>query len=423
MHGSQGSGDRTVEALAADVREGMARLGYSQETQRHYQATWSRLAAFALERESEGVSVELAEAFLVHSGVGSTGPGAPAASSQCHLRAAMRFLLEFQMHGCFQRRRSISRLGLPGEFARIMSEYEQFCTHELGIKHRTMRGRRRNVVRLLMHHASRASTDVRTIDVETVSDFLKSWCHLRPQTLALVVCDLRSFLRFLAMKGDVPAELVERVPKVRIRHDARIPDVWRAEDVGALLAAVDRGSPVGKRDYAILLLAARLGLRAGDIRDLRLDDLRWDEARIEHTQSKTGRPVVLPLTEDADRVPAGRTASDSATGGLPAVPGSFRALRARQQPAQHHHQVPVSRRNRASEGMSQGPSCPTPHGRHPAAGGGGIARHHLRGDGPRLPGDDPTVHEGGHSSLAERRTDSRGGGVCVGISPPVRWPT
>lgn len=298
MHGSQRSGDRTVEALAADVREEMARLGYSQDTQRHYQATWSKLAAFALERESEGVSVELAEAFLVHSGVGSTGSGAPAASTQCHLRAAMRFLLEFQMHGCFQRRRSISRLGLPGEFARIMSEYEQFCTRELGIKHRTMRGRRRNVVRLLMHHASRESTDVRTIDVETVSDFLKSWCHLRPQTLALVVCDLRSFLRFLAMKGDVPAELVERVPKVRIRHDARIPDVWRAEDVGALLAAVDRGSPVGKRDYAILLLAARLGLRAGDIRDLRLDDLRWDEARIEHTQSKTGRPVVLPLTEE-----------------------------------------------------------------------------------------------------------------------------
>jgi integrase len=192
MHGSQREGARTVKTLAADVREEMARLGYSQDTQRHYQATWSRLAAFALERKSEGVSVELAEAFLVHSGVGSTDPGAPAASTQCHLRAAMRFLLEFQMHGCFQRRRSSARFGLPGEFARIMSEYEQFCTHELGIKHRTMRGRRRNVVRLLMHHASRKSTDVRTIGVETVSDFLKSWCHLRPQTLALVVCDLRS---------------------------------------------------------------------------------------------------------------------------------------------------------------------------------------------------------------------------------------
>ncbi len=298
MHGRQRTGDRTVEALAADVREELVRLGYSQDTQRHYQATWSRLATFALGRKAEGLSVELAEAFLVDSGVGSTGPGAPAASTQCHLRAAMRFLLEFQMHGCFERRRSSSRLGLPGELARVMSEYEQFCTQELRIKSRTMRGRHRNVVRFLMHHAGRESTDVRTIGVETVSTFLKSWCHLGPQTLALVVCDLRSFLRFLAMKGDVPAELVERVPKVRIRHDARIPDVWRAEHVAALLAAVDRGSPVGKRDYAILLLAARLGLRAGDIRDLRLEELRWDEARIEHTQAKTGRPVVLPLTEE-----------------------------------------------------------------------------------------------------------------------------
>lgn len=126
------------------MREELARLGYSQDTQRHYQATWSRLAAFALERESKGISVELAEAFLVHSGVGETGPGAPAASTQCHPRAAMRFLLEFQMHGCFQRRRSNPRVRLPGELARVMSEYDQFCTQELRIRTRMSRGKKRD---------------------------------------------------------------------------------------------------------------------------------------------------------------------------------------------------------------------------------------------------------------------------------------
>jgi len=65
-----------------------------------------------------------------------------------------------------------------------------------------------------------------------------------------------------------------------------------------LLVAIDRGSPVGKRDYAIVLLAVRLGMRVGDIRDLRLEDLRWTEARIERVQTKTGVPVVLPLTEE-----------------------------------------------------------------------------------------------------------------------------
>ncbi len=63
-------------------------------------------------------------------------------------------------------------------------------------------------------------------------------------------------------------------------------------------AAVDRSSAKGKRDYAILLLACRLGLRAGDIRQLKLDQLHWDDSTIEVTQSKTGMPLSLPLTTE-----------------------------------------------------------------------------------------------------------------------------
>ena len=70
------------------------------------------------------------------------------------------------------------------------------------------------------------------------------------------------------------------------------------ELVERLLKAVERSSPRGKRDYAILLLASRLGLRLGDIRMLTLDALKWDTAAIEITQSKTGAPLCLPLTEE-----------------------------------------------------------------------------------------------------------------------------
>jgi integrase len=67
------------------------------------------------------------------------------------------------------------------------------------------------------------------------------------------------------------------------------------------LSIVDRSSAQGKRDYAILLLACRLGLRVGDIRTLRLEQLRWDEARIEITQAKTGQPLSLPISEELGR--------------------------------------------------------------------------------------------------------------------------
>jgi integrase len=295
---TQTRGDRSVSTVIQKARGHMVRLGYSRESLRHFDRTWRKLAQFAADRETASLSVDLTEAFLLHCGVGSSGPEAPAASGQRHLTAAMRYLLEFQQHGCFQRRRSATRVGLPDALSRVLEAFLRFCSEELRIGPRTMRGRRQHVMAFLMYLASRAMLDVRSIDVETVTGFVSSRCHLKPRTLAVVLGDLRAFLRYLAMDGVVPASVVKRIPRIRVCRDARVPEVWRAEDVAALLAAIDRGSPLGKRDYAIVLLAARLGMRVGDIRDLRLEDLRWDEARIERRQSKTGVPVVLPLTEE-----------------------------------------------------------------------------------------------------------------------------
>jgi site-specific recombinase XerD len=96
---------------------------------------------------------------------------------------------------------------------------------------------------------------------------------LRPETVARIVSDARSFLRFLTMRGILQKDLSVELPQIRIPRDARIPSVWEQELVVRLLEAVDRSSAKGKRDYAILLLACRLGMRVGDIRTLKLDQI------------------------------------------------------------------------------------------------------------------------------------------------------
>jgi integrase/recombinase XerD len=67
-----------------------------------------------------------------------------------------------------------------------------------------------------------------------------------------------------------------------------VPSAWEPELVERLLAAVDRSSPKGRRDYAILMLAARLGLRLGDIKRLTLDHLHWTTSTIEIVQRQDG---------------------------------------------------------------------------------------------------------------------------------------
>jgi integrase len=99
------------------------------------------------------------------------------------------------------------------------------------------------------------------------------------------------------------------------RKQARIPSVWDPSDVARILDAVDRGNPCGKRDYAIILLITRLGLRGIDVKRLEFSDFDWPDNRLSVAQAKTGHKVWLPLLKDVswaviDYVRAGRPACD-----------------------------------------------------------------------------------------------------------------
>jgi integrase len=92
--------------------------------------------------------------------------------------------------------------------------------------------------------------------------------------------------------------LAPKLPKVRTLRNASIPYVWSKEDIKKLLCAIDRDDPKGKRDYAILLLAIRLGLRIGDIRSFKGSSIDWDRKTINLKMAKTGQPIELPLFKD-----------------------------------------------------------------------------------------------------------------------------
>ncbi|WP_344914171.1 site-specific integrase, partial [Amphibacillus indicireducens] len=88
------------------------------------------------------------------------------------------------------------------------------------------------------------------------------------------------------------------VPKQKKYYYPAVPSVWDKEDVIRMLNDIDRGNPTGKRDYAILLLVAKLGIRAGDIKSLELSDLNWQSKIIEVKQNKTKNIVTYPILKD-----------------------------------------------------------------------------------------------------------------------------
>ncbi|MGF6786868.1 tyrosine-type recombinase/integrase [Paraburkholderia sp. 35.1] len=131
------------------------------------------------------------------------------------------------------------------------------------------------------------------------SAFVKSEAkRMAPAALKNVVTALRSFLRYAQFRGEVTAGLAASVPAVASwASTPPIPRAIAAEHAQRAIDSCDRRSAVGRRDRAVLLLLARLGLRACEIVRLTLDDVDWDCAQL-RVRGKGGRESLLPLTAD-----------------------------------------------------------------------------------------------------------------------------
>jgi site-specific recombinase XerD len=291
------SGLSKIEGLVAATLEHMSSQGYSTGYLRLCRGVWRDFQQFLDGSTANEFSEDDIVSYLESRGIRADSVGLSA--RQRLIRAVMRILAEFKLHGCYQRRRcSAKRIKLCDSFQKVLNRFDAFCRTDRRCTPGTMRCRVRHITRFLCFLESGELRDFATLCPKHLSDFVRSQIHLKPKTLAVILSDLRSFMRFLCMEGISREDLSEHVPKVRIPRGARVPSVWSSNEIEAILSAVDRSSPKGKRDYAILILACRLGMRVGDIRNLRLENLDWESNRIEVRQGKTGVPLTLPLTEE-----------------------------------------------------------------------------------------------------------------------------
>ena len=133
-----------------------------------------------------------------------------------------------------------------------------------------------------------------------LQDFIFSLEGFRRSTIAIHASALRGFFAYLRLEGVLDKDLASAIELPRVYSMAQPPQVLEDDTVERLLLAVDRSSPLGKRDLAMLLLAARYGLRPSDIRGLRFDQIHWREQRIVLVQSKSQRRLELPLLAEVD---------------------------------------------------------------------------------------------------------------------------
>ncbi|WP_405161458.1 site-specific integrase [Nocardia sp. NBC_01499] len=204
-------------------------------------------------------------------------------------------LEEYAVHGAVLRRynRSVSKLDEAG--ARTVERFQD---------HLRASGRPVSTVRTYGTLAGEflAFTDTRgglgRCDAAMLSAFVATLTGYQAKTVEQKLCAVRSLLRFATTVGLVDESCLDAVPAARSTRQARIPSVWDPGEVTAILAAIDRDNPCGKRDYAIILLITRLGLRGVDIKRLEFADFDWPGNQLLLTQAKTGHRVRLPLLKE-----------------------------------------------------------------------------------------------------------------------------
>jgi site-specific recombinase XerD len=184
-------------------------------------------------------------------------------------------------------------------------QYEDYLKKERGLSSVTISHHWHFARRLLVERFGDGPIRVRDLTADDISRFLLR--HARsgsPAMANMIVTALRSFFRFLFLSGQLESDLAGAVPTVPQWRFAELPKYLTPEEVERVIGARDRDSRAAGRDRAIILLLARLGLRAGEVLALELDDVDWRAGELK-VRGKGGRHASLPLPADVGEALAG----------------------------------------------------------------------------------------------------------------------
>lgn len=183
----------------------------------------------------------------------------------------------------------------------LKSRYEDYLKRERGVAASTFTTYWLFVRRFLTERFDKGPIRLNELTAKDVARFpLRHVSSMKPKGAKLMVSALRSFFRFLFQHGEINTDLVGALPTVPAWRLTEVPRYLQAEDVDRVLDTCNLETPIGRRNHAVLLLLARLGLRGGEVLGLELDDIDWRAGEL-IVRGKRDVQDRLPLPEEVGR--------------------------------------------------------------------------------------------------------------------------
>ena len=281
-----------IETVAAKMRE----LEYSERTLESYETVWKSFKEFAESKNIKFYTTEAGLDFLEHECKFVSKYPVKYTKEQ-KVRAINRIDEYFKYQIISTKRSHRKVYTFPAQFKDQIHSY---------IVHRRAGGLSKSRIQTINGYMERFTNYLDDIGLEKIQKLdtphIRGFLELSNQYTAATVRDtftcLRGFLSFIHKQGHLDKDLSFMVPSIRLVRERTIPSVYSKDEVERILACIDRCSIRGKRDYAMLTLAARLGLRSSDICGLTFSSLNWEKNLIEIFQEKTQKSLQLPLLNE-----------------------------------------------------------------------------------------------------------------------------
>lgn len=285
-----------ISNLIRNAEAEMIRLGYSYRAIQTSKQHWKDFLNYCIELNMNYYSMDIATNYLRKRFDYPSLIDERHSTSVTYVANSIRKIGDLYLYGRFWGREKKGLKHVTLAYLESVTIYEQYCINRNIITESIHRNKKLldSLFEYLILNNINSPKDILPLHL---SNHVSSLLGYSKRTIETRLSVFRTYFRAIYNEQLTRIDLSKHILSIHFPAEDKLSMVWKEDDIKKIINCIDRGSPYGKRDYAILLLATTYGLRDGDIRKLKLSNILWSVSKIQLIQSKTQELLLLPLIE------------------------------------------------------------------------------------------------------------------------------
>jgi len=283
-----------LEPYITKLHSELCEMSYSSSFLNRMQSIWKTLLAYATEHATELYNAEFRQKFTFDQFGHCLGDKLPSFV----VSRALSMLSDFIEYEMVFRQKCNRGQDFSAEYKEIFESFLHYLKDVKRLSEGSLRAWRSRLFKLERFLLKTNVHQFCDLTLEVLNRYVETLAGYSSTTASETIRELRYLCDYAFRHGHHEKSFASALPHVKNTRQQRLPSVFTSEETEKLITSVDRNNPMGKRNYAILLIAAKMGLRFSDIRALEFNSFDWTLKKISIVQQKTRKFLELPLPDD-----------------------------------------------------------------------------------------------------------------------------